>query len=235
MPDSVNITMNFVANTAVFGDINQRLNVVSNHVKNVTNQFTQVSNRVNNVTNNVNHLGDSMDRLSSVSSGIGGFFRKLGNFGMGAAGIITTFNAVTGKMKEFSAPTPTHHQPVQFRTAEAAAHMYRPSQGRASRVQHIDDQRREIHHSIERRRVVNAAHRGRLRVRKFLNSEILHFFVSLNFCCIFASSQDQVSWLWGCPKGCSRFLYIIFYYLAIALNNTDDVFHMNSYWSTIRF
>lgn len=102
MPDSVNITMNFVANTAVFGDINQRLNVVSNHVKNVTNQFTQVSNRVNNVTNNVNHLGDNMDRLSSVSSGIGGFFRKLGNFGMGAAGIITTFNAVTGKMKEFA-------------------------------------------------------------------------------------------------------------------------------------
>lgn len=102
MPDSVNITMNFVANTAVFGDINQRLNVVSNHVKNVTNQFTQVSNRVNNVTNNVNHLGDSMDRLSSVSSGIGGFFRKPGNFGMGAAGIITTFNAVTGKMKEFA-------------------------------------------------------------------------------------------------------------------------------------
>lgn len=98
-------------------------------------------------------------------------------------------NAVIGKMKEFAAPTPTHHQPVQFRTAEAAAHIYRPSQGRASRVQHIDDQRREIHHSIERRRVVDAAHSGRLRACKFLNGEILHFFVSLNFCCIFVGGN----------------------------------------------
>ncbi|MBR1516952.1 MAG: hypothetical protein IJ620_02250 [Bacteroidales bacterium] len=51
MPDNVNITINLAANTAVFGDINQRLDVVSNHVENVTNQFSQISNRVNNVTN----------------------------------------------------------------------------------------------------------------------------------------------------------------------------------------
>ncbi len=103
MPDnSVNITMNFIANTAVFSNINQRLDVVSSHVNNVSNQFAQVSNRVNNVTNNVNHLGDRMGRLRSASSGIGGILSKIGAIGMGAAGVITTISAITGKMKEFA-------------------------------------------------------------------------------------------------------------------------------------
>lgn len=100
--NSVNITMNFVANTAVFSNINQRLDVVSSHVNNVSNQFAQVSNRVNNVTNNVNHLGDRMGRLRSASSGIGGILSKIGAIGMGAAGVITTISAITGKMKEFA-------------------------------------------------------------------------------------------------------------------------------------